>query len=160
MIALDACAGRRRDAADHALHRALQAHPIPGSLLAAWRAMQQSTCDDLIGIILEGGSMRSMAETSCEARLTREFAATLGERRYPPSHGSLYRILRSEDAFAARYRRELAGDRERANFDRAQADWLRFESVAAWACGNPVSIRLANERIADLQATWVGERFW
>jgi hypothetical protein len=48
----------------------------------------------------------------------------------------------------------------RTTLDRAQADWLRFESVAAWACGNPVSIRLANERIADLQATWVGERFW
>gem|GEM_PF-6114454 len=159
-IDLDACAGRRREAADLALQSALRLHPIPPALLATWRAMQQSTCDDLVGVLLEGGSIRNMVETSCEARLAQEFAQTLGERRYPPAHSSLYHVLRAEEAFAISYRRQLANDRERALFDRAQADWIRFESLADTSFGRRTSSRLANERIADLQASWIGERFW
>lgn len=139
---------------------ALHLHPIPPGLLGAWRVMQRSTCDDLVGVLLEGGSIRSTVETSCEARLAREFAETLGEPRYPPGRSSLALVFQNADAFAGRYRQQLARDRERATFDRAQVDWHHFESLAATSFGFGIARRLANERVADLQSSWIGERFW
>jgi uncharacterized protein YecT (DUF1311 family) len=159
-IELDACAGRKRDAAQRGLRAALAKFPVPQRSSDAWRVMRATLCDDLIGEFYRGGSISSMAQTSCEARLTAEWAKRIAHPVPPASAAAIVAARRALAAFLTRYSAQITEPRTRDIYETAQAAWRVFAALEIERSGAGAEASLDRERIADLKASWFGERFW
>ena len=159
-IDLDACAGQDRDAAEAALQAALVKHHVPEPLSDAWRVMRWTTCDDFVGELFAGGSISSMEQTQCQARLTAAFTKRISQPAPKPSAESADAARRDLNAFVASYRAHLDEPRTREILDIAESAWRVYATYEVQFAGPTEYVSLTRERIDDLKSTVLGERFW
>lgn len=132
----------------------------------AWVATREATCAFEYALYLPGTIAPQLA-IECEVRMTRARTRRLAtllsalqpgatrpaERSVSPlADAELNRVYRLYDERLTRAQRAALGVAERT--------WIRYRDKACAIEGGSCLTELEQERIAELEAAWLGERFW
>ncbi len=147
--------------------RALGVNPddiVPSEL--AWIVARDSTCA-FEESLSEGGSISPMMGSQCVDRMTRARTQYLAD---------LLDVLKAEGVIATLAPVDPAVDAElnrvyklymgrldatqKKKLVQAETDWLRYRDKTCKVWGSDCLTVLEKERTAELEAGWLGERFW
>jgi len=145
--------------------RRLDAGPV-ASAQTAWLAARESTCA-FEAAIYAGGSIAPMAESMCETRTaqnrTTHLKSYLDYLRAQSAPPKALPVASDADAELNRVYGLLARQltsAQRSQLLRSEDAWLAYRDKTCAIEGGSCLTDLERERTAELEAGWLGEKFW
>jgi uncharacterized protein YecT (DUF1311 family) len=133
---------------------------------AAWSTMREATCEFEYRHYLPG-TIAPQLGTECDVRMTQARTRRLeGFLTVLQAHGTVSNPVpvspqadRELNRVYRLYRAALGGE-QRAAFASAELDWIAYRDKACALEGGACMTELTKDRVAELEASWIGEPFW
>jgi len=148
--------------------RALGVDPKPlVPVQTAWISARDTTCA-FEEALYEGGTIAPMIGSECVDRMTRArtlrldaFLATAKAKRAEPAMAPVSSKVDAElnHVYGLLLKQKLTAAQRKA-LDAAELAWITYRDEACKVEGGTCLDELERERVAEIEAGWIGEQFW